>query len=182
MPRKRQCAIAASVVMLHILAIQSLMIWWKSAHEQAADSLTWVPLAASKSTTVAPLGSIETPQPQLNFPIALSAPSMPSIVIAPDENTNQAVLRDLVTCALPENGKIWTEERERCQGITKGVRTFAVAKHVPTTAEEKLARKFKRAKAIQDAPLTAPCFNGASFSVICLVNGFTEGFDHVNDE
>ncbi len=82
-----------------------------------------------------------------------------------------------MTCSLPDNGKVWTEERERCQKITSGLRNVAVAAHVPTEKEEKLARRFKHAKAKEDAPLLLPCFNGAFFSVICLANGFAHGFD-----
>jgi len=110
---------------------------------------------------------------------AISLPSLdslPSIAITPHDEP-KAALRDLVSCALPENGKLWIEERKRCEDLTREVRNIAVPRLLPTENEIKLARQFARAKAVQDAPILLPCF-GAGISVVCLLSGAVNGFNY----
>jgi hypothetical protein len=105
-----------------------------------------------------------------------SLDSLPTIVIAPSDEP-VAALRDFVNCALPGNGNVWTEERERCEMLTREIRNVAASPREPTEKETRLARKFARDKAVQGAPILLPCF-GAGISVVCLISGAMKGFDY----
>ncbi|MBY0510526.1 MAG: hypothetical protein K2P94_10310 [Rhodospirillaceae bacterium] len=88
-----------------------------------------------------------------------------------------AALDAYVSCALPDDNRLWTEDQRRC-----AQRLWDIFKTSPprelSEREKELARKFERDLKIQNAPLLVPCFSPTgAINPVCLVKGLSEGFE-----
>ena len=163
----QRCCLAAAVLVLHIICLWAIFSGRQTSRvtpeEQALTWLTLPPLtrappepAAGPSRSAPALNSTIRPLPELQAPTTR----------APSRDPAEAVLRDFLSCNLPDKDRYGLEDRQRCEKFHNQMYTGPTPVHVPTESEQKLAQKFARDKVVEDSPLLAPCFSttGMGFS------------------
>ncbi len=165
-PKLRRLCLAALVLVVHVIALQTIFGARQAPRVMPEEQpLTWLTLPPLTHTPPAPtVGSIRSaPAPKFTIP---PLPELQVPTAAPAQDPGEAVLKDLLSCDLPDKNTYEREERQRCGKIHNKLYASPTPAPIPTESEQKMAQKFARDKFVEDNPLTAPCFSttGVGFS------------------
>jgi hypothetical protein len=172
--------LALAILLGHALFLQLLFTARQppSPGEHLVPPLAWLQLkpeaALSLSTPVESASARVQPVPILTVPPDI-AHRLPAL--SPSQGPMAEALEVYVSCGLPDDNRLWTEDQRRC-----AQRLWDLYKTLPprelSAQEKELARKFERDLKIQNAPMLLPCFGPAGGVIpACVIQGLLQGFE-----